>query len=64
MSEDGDTIPLIIQLRGDAVDNLTLQDLLDASRAGGASSLAVVTEMSPAAGSHAGVLSVTLAEDL
>jgi len=37
------------------VDTLTLQDLLEASRAGGASSLAVVTEMSPAAGAHAGV---------
>lgn len=37
------------------MDALTLQDLLDASRAGGASSLAVVTEMTPAAGPHAGV---------
>lgn len=37
------------------VDALTLQDLVTASRAGGASSLAVVTEMTPAAGPHAGV---------
>lgn len=37
------------------MDTLTLQDLLDASRAGGASSLAVITEMTPAAGPHAGV---------
>lgn len=37
------------------MDSLTLQDLLDACRAGGASSLAVVTELTPAAGPHAGV---------
>lgn len=37
------------------MDRLTLQDLLDANRPGGASSLSIVTEMAPAAGPHAGV---------
>lgn len=37
------------------MDKLVLKDLLAASRAGGASSLAMTTEMSPAAGAHAGV---------
>lgn len=37
------------------MESLSMQHLLAACRAGGASSLAVVTEMAPAAGPHAGV---------